>query len=348
MWRDPQGRRIGAGEPLYVIAEIGLNHGGSVARALDMVDAAAAAGASAVKLQSLRAGELVAPACPAPAHVSTPSLQAFFARFELDAGAHAAVVARARSRGLAVMTTPFSETLVPMLEGAGFDAWKVASGDLTNDGLLLALARTGKALILSTGMATLPEVIHAVRLVRGAGGTVAAVLHCVSAYPAPPEAQNLRALLALARAVEAPVGLSDHAADGLVSAVTAVALGATVYERHFVLEGDADAIDRAVSSTPAQLRALVDACADAARRLGSGRKVCQPAESVNKTASRRGVYACVALPAGHVIAAGDLIALRPETDVPASELPALTGVTLGRAVAAGEPLAWTDVRRWAA
>lgn len=348
MWRDPNGRMIGAGAPLYVIAEIGLNHGGSLDRALAMVDAAATAGASAVKLQSLTAEALVAPACPAPAHVSTPSLQGFFAQFELDANAHAAVVARARARGLSVMTTPFAEGLIPMLEDAGFDAWKVASGDLTNDGLLLALARTGRPLILSTGMATLPEVVRAVRLVRDAGGAIAAVLHCVSAYPAPPEAQNLRALLTLADAVACPVGLSDHAADGLVSAVAAVALGAAVYERHFVLADDEAAIDRAVSSTPAQLRGIVDACADTVRRLGTGRKLCQPAESVNRTASRRGVYARVALPAGHVIAPGDLIALRPETDVPASALPALAGSTLFHPVAAGEPLAWADVRRRAA
>jgi len=348
MWRDPHGRRIGTGEPLYVIAEIGLNHGGSLARALAMVDAAADAGASAVKLQSLTAAELVAPACPAPAHVDTPSLQGFFARFELDAAGHAAVVARARARGVTAMTTPFSEALIPMLEDAGFDAYKVASGDLTNDGLLLALARTGKPLMLSTGMATLSEVRHAVRLVRGCGGQIAAVLHCVSAYPAPAEAQNLRALTALAEAVDGPVGLSDHAADGLLSAMAAVVLGATVYERHFVLEGDTEAVDYAVSSTPASLRAIVDACADVSRRLGTGRKVCQPAEAVNRTASRRGVYARVALPAGHVIGPDDLIALRPETDLPASEMPLLTGRVVMRALPAGEALGLADLQRRAA
>ncbi len=348
MWRDAYGRGIGAGAPLYVIAEIGLNHGGSLDRALAMVDAAAAAGASAVKLQSLTAADLVAPWCPAPAHVSTPSLQGFFGQFELSRAAHAAVVARARTLGVAVMTTPFSEALIPMLAETGFDAWKVASGDLTNDSLLFALACTGTPLVLSTGMATMPEVLHAVRLVRDAGGTVAAVLHCVSAYPAPPEAQNLRALLTLAEAVDCPVGLSDHAADGLVSAVTAVALGAAVYERHFVLDGDTAAIDYAVSSTPGALRDIIGACADTARRLGTGKKVCQPAESVNRTASRRGVYARTALPAGHVIRADDLIALRPESEISASELPALLGLVVGSPLAAGEPLGWDMLLRRAA
>ncbi len=348
MWRDPYGRRVGPGEPLYVIAEAGLNHGGSVETALTLVDAAAWAGASAVKLQSLSAPELVAPGCPPPAHVATSSLQSFFARFELDAEAHAAIVARARRHGLTVITTPLSEALLPMLDGAGVDAYKVASGDLTNDSLLVAIARTGKPVLLSTGMAAMPEIARAVRLVRGAGGTVAAVLHCVSAYPVPAASQNLRALVTLARDLDAPVGLSDHAADGSISAVMAVALGALVYERHLMLEGDVTAVDAAVSSTPAGLRDLVRRCADASLRLGTGLKICQPAEAVNRAASRRGVYARTALPAGHVLCAGDLVALRPETGVPAAELPALLGRMLMRDVGPGEALTHESLGRRAA
>ncbi len=348
MWRDPHGRIVGPGEPLYVIAEAGLNHGGSVDRALALVDAAAGAGASAVKIQSLSAPELVAPQCPPPAHVATASLQSFFARFELDADAHAAIVARARRHALTVISTPLSETLLPMLERAGVDAYKVASGDLTNDRLLMAIARTRKPVLLSTGMAAMPEIVRAVRLVRSAGGTVAAVLHCVSAYPVPVASQNLRALVTLARHLDAPVGLSDHAADASTSAVMAVALGALVYERHLMLEGDVAAVDAAVSSTPAGLKALVRLCAEASLRLGTGLKVCQPAEAVNRVASRRGVYVRTALPAGHVLQAGDLVALRPETSVPAAELPELPGQTLTRALEAGEPLTRADLGRRAA
>lgn len=348
MWRDPNGRRIGPGEPLYVIAEVGLNHDGSAERALALVDGAAASGASAVKLQSLNGLELVAPGCPAPAHVETASLQAFFARFELDAAAHRAVVARAHDLGLTVMTTPLAESLLPMLERAGFDAYKVASGDLTNDGLLVAIARTGKPVVLSTGMATVPEVVRAVRLVRGAGGHVAAVLHCVSAYPAPAAEQNLRAIRTLSEAVDTAVGLSDHSADGLLPAAVAVALGATVYERHLMLDRDDVAVDAAVSSTPAELGAIIRACHDVASRLGTGRKVCQPAESVNRAASRRGVYARRALPEGHVLSAGDLVALRPEAGIPASDLALVIGRPVARPLAAGDPLTRDHLRRRAA
>ncbi len=348
MWRDPYGRVVAPGEPLYVIAEAGLNHGGSVDRALALVDAAAEAGASAVKMQSLTATELVAPGCPPPAHVATSSLQAFFARFELDAAAHVAIVARARQHGLTVITTPLSEALLPMLEQAGVDAYKVASGDLTNDSLLLAVARTGKPVLLSTGMATMQEIARAVGLVRSAGGTVAAVLHCVSAYPVPAASQNLRALVTLARDLDAPVGLSDHAADAALSAVMAVTLGALVYERHLMLDGDTAAVDAAVSSTPSGLTHIVRQCAEATLRLGTGLKACQPAEAVNRTASRRGVYVRTALPAGHVLHADDLVALRPETSVPAGEMPLLVGKTLMRAVGPGEALTHGDLGRRAA
>ena len=341
MLREIAGRPVGAGAPAFVIAEIGLNHGGSLERALQMVDAAAWAGASAVKLQTLVAGALVAPACPAPAHVEAASLQEFFARFELDASAHAAIAARARTHGLAVMTTPFAESALPMLEAIGFDAYKIASGDLTYDGLIAAAARTGKPLVISTGMSGLDEVSRAVDVGQAFAAPLA-LLHCVSAYPTPPVSENLRAIATLASAHGVPVGLSDHG-SGLVSAVAAVALGATLYERHLVLENDVDAIDRAVSSTPAELKAIVEAMEQARLALGDGDKRCQPAEAVNVTASRRGLYAARALAAGSRITAADIVALRPESAVTPRDAGALAGCVLRRDVAAGEPFIPEDL-----
>ena len=150
MLREIGGRPVGSDHPVFVIAEIGLNHSGSLDRALAMVDAAFWAGASAVKLQSLKAKQLVSAACPAPAHVRATSLCEFFSAFELNADAHRAVARRARDRGMAVMATPFSQDLVAMLASIRIDAYTIASGDLTFDGLIQSAASTGRPLVIST------------------------------------------------------------------------------------------------------------------------------------------------------------------------------------------------------
>jgi sialic acid synthase SpsE len=336
MLREVGGRPIGPDAPVFVIAEIGLNHGGSIERALELVDAAAQAGASAVKLQTLYADRLIAAACPAPAHVRASSLREFFASFELDLDAHEKVVARARRHGLAVMTTPFAEDVVPALSQIGFDAYKIASGDITYLGLIGKVAATGRPVVISSGMSDLTDVGAALHAARAAGGEELAVLHCVSAYPVPSGSENLRAIATLADAFRETVGLSDHG-SGLASAVAAVTLGACIYERHLVLPGDTDAIDAPVSSTPVELAAIVRAMEQTRCALGSGIKVCQSAEAVNVTASRRGLYARRAMRAGERISHADVIALRPATSVAPSRIGALVGATLTRDVTAGAP-----------
>ena len=342
MLREIAGRHVGPNARVFVIAEIGLNHGGSVDRALEMVDAAANAGASAIKLQTLSADRLVAASCPAPAHVTASSLREFFAAFELDVDAHRAVIARARAHRLAVLSTPFSEQSVAMLETLGIDGYKIASGDLTHHGLIALAASTGRPVILSTGMSTLPEVTEAVAVVRRSDGDQVAVLHCVSAYPTPIESQNLRAVATLANALHIPVGLSDHG-SGLEAAIAAVALGASIYERHLVLENDADAIDRAVSSTPSELAAIVRALGRTRLALGDGRKVVQSAELPNVIPSRRGLYAARTLQAGERLGPSDLVALRPASEYSPADLPLLVGATLQRTVQQGAPMLTHDI-----
>ena len=336
------GRRIGAAAPVFAIAEIGLNHGGSLDRALAMVDAAAAAGASAIKLQTIAADRLVRPQAPAPAHVKAASLRDFFRTFELTWEGHRAVASRARRLGLAVMTTPFFEEAVPVLESLGFDAFKIASGDLTYDGLIAAAAGTGAPLVVSTGMANLDEVRHALGVARSAGAGGVGVLHCVSAYPTPVHDENLRAIPTLAAACSVPVGLSDHG-RGLASAVAAVALGADIYERHFVLGDDHEAIDRPVSSTPDEFAAIVEAMRHTRAALGDGIKACRPSEQPNRLPSRRGLYAARPLAAGHVVRPGDLIALRPASALETRWSRDLVGLTLRRSMAEGEAFEEADL-----
>jgi len=336
------GRAVGAGLPLFVIAEIGLNHNGSLERALEMVDAAAAAGVSAVKLQTLQAAALVAPSCPAPAHVQAESLSDFFSTFELGEAAHEAVAERARQHGLTFLSTPFSLESVDLLQRVGVDAFKIASGDLTWDGLIERVAATGKPLLISTGMSTLNEISHAVTTARLAGAAEIALLHCVSAYPTPRGSENLRAIETLARSFAVPVGLSDHG-DDTFGVPLAVACGASVYERHFMLEGDVDAIDGPVSSTASEFASLIHIAARTREALGNGIKECTTAEAPNRVPSRRGLYAATALTRGTRIEPSHLIALRPGDGIPANQLKDLLGRRVACDVQAGQPIRFDQV-----
>lgn len=337
------GQTVSAFNRLFTIAEIGLNHGGSLDKALALIDAAAEAGASAVKLQTIEADALVAPGAPAPMHVSATSMQEFFATFEFDEAAHRLLVERARLRGLVVMATPFSEASVDMLARVGVDAFKIASGDVTFLSLIKRCARTRKPLVISTGMSSLLEIDAAVECARRSGANQIALLHCVSAYPVPEGEENLRAIATLAHAFGTPVGWSDHSADG-ASLPLAIAMGASIYERHLVLEAGDGSIDEAVSSTPEQLAELIRIANVTRRTLGKGHKNCAPAERGNKIASRRSLYATVALHAGDVVKESDVIALRPGIGLAADRLAELVGHRLERDVEAGMAFLDADTR----
>ena len=330
-------RQVGGGAPLFVIAELGLNHGGSLDEALTLVDAAAVAGASAIKLQTLHGDRLVAPGCPAPMHVAARSLAEFFAQFELDEAAHIAIAARAHAHGLAVMSTPFDLDAVDLLERVGVDAFKIASGDVTFHQLIRRAAATGKPLVVSTGMSELDEIGAALECARAAGAADVALLHCVSAYPTPPGSENLRAIATLARTFDVVVGLSDHGTNP-DAAVIGTALGAAIYERHLVSGSESDSIDRAVSSTPAELAAIVSSAERARCALGDGVKTCLGAEAGNRTASRRGLYAVRALAPGHILAESDFVALRPSAGVTAAEWHTIVGKRLIAPLDAGQAI----------
>jgi sialic acid synthase SpsE len=302
-----------------------------------MVAAAQEAGASAVKLQSLRAAALVSADCPAPAHVRVRSLREFFATFELDEAAHRLVAERAHEAGLAFLSTPFDERAVDMLATTGADALKIASGDLTHHALIACAAATGLPLILSTGMSSLQDVQAAVAVARRHGAHMISLLHCVSSYPVPAGAENLGAIRTLAAEFGVPVGLSDHGSDTFAAPV-AVALGASLYERHLMLAGDTEAIDAAVSSSPAEFRSAIDAAARARTAIGSGLRVCAAVEVPNRRPSRRGIYAARAIGAGSLLQPADLVCLRPEHEVAADQWHALLGRRVVRDVAEGAPL----------
>jgi sialic acid synthase SpsE len=336
------GRSIAPGRPLYVVAEIGLNHDGSVDRALALVDAAVRAGAHAIKLQSLRGETLVAEEPAQLAHVRTTSLREFFAKYELDEEAHRRIAERARACGLAFISSAFDEAAIDMLERLGCDAYKIASGDLTHPRLIARAAATGKPVILSTGLSELDEVTDAVECARDAGASDLAILHCVSAYPVPEDQQNLGAIRTLASVFGVPVGLSDHSRHA--SAVTvAVALGACIYERHVKRDMNDAVIDADVSSTPEELAAVVRAARWTLDVMGDGRRAPQAAERPNLCGSRRALYARRPVAEGQTITEDDVIALRPARGLDARCWRDLVGVRALRAIGSGEAFVDADL-----
>jgi sialic acid synthase SpsE len=292
-------------------------------------------------MQTFRAEELVAASCPPPAHVLETSLRHFFQQFELDRAAHMAIAERAKNQGLAFVATPFSLSAVEMLVDVGVDALKIASGDITYDGLIAAAADTGLPLIMSTGMSTMAETAHAVAIARDHGARSIALLHCVSSYPVPEGSENLGAVQTLAHLFDVPVGLSDHARDTF-SIPIIIALGASIYERHLMLSGDTG-VDAAVSSTPIEFEALVELARRTQLAIGHGRRECLPAEAVNLTASRRALHSTRAMASGHTIERDDIAVLRPSRGLSPALQEELVGTVIQRPIEAGAPFVGHDL-----
>jgi N,N'-diacetyllegionaminate synthase len=339
-----RGRVVGEG-PAFVIAEAGVNHNGDLELAHRLVDAAADAGADAVKFQTFRTDALVSQAAPkARYQVETTgegeSQRAMLARLELSAEAHATLRDHAARRGLVFFSTPFDEASADLLDGLGVELLKVPSGEVTNVPLLRHVAAKGRPVLLSTGMCTLDEVGAAVAELRAAGDPPLAILHCVSAYPAPVEDTNLRALDTLRARFGVPVGLSDHSL-GIEIALAAVARGAAVLEKHLTLDTALPGPDHRASLAPAEFAGLVRGVRAIEVALGDGAKRPMPSELDTRAVARRSLVAARSLPAGHRLGREDVAVKRPGTGISPAELPAVLGRRLARSVAADELLDWS-------
>lgn len=336
-----EGRPVGEGHPCFLVAEVGVNHNGSVELAAQMVDAVAAAGADCVKFQTFRADEFVSRPDETYEYISQgvtvrESMLEMFRRLELDRGAHAALFARARSRGLVPLSTPADPEAVDLLHGLGVGAFKVGSDDLVHTPLLEYLAAKGKPVILSTGMAHEADVDRAVEVVRR-GTERIVLLHCVSEYPAPDASMNLRKLAALRQRYGLPVGLSDHS-QGTVAAIGAVALGACIVEKHFTLDRGLPGPDHRFSADPVELAGLVLDVRRLEAALGSPRLEPTAAEVEMTALARRSIVAARDLPAGHRIGPEDLAYKRPGTGLMPFERDKVLGRRTRRVVPAGTPL----------
>lgn len=316
-----------------VIAEIGSNHNGDFAQARALLAAAAAAGADAVKFQVYRGERLVHGDLPAMAHVRAthPTQRARFQSLEFSDAQWHELASLAGEVGTIFLASVFDEDsadrIAPLVP-----AFKIASGDLTNVPLLRHVARFGKPVILSTGMATVEEIDTAIEALRPAPTIL---LHCVSRYPTPIEEANLRAIPFLASRFGVPVGYSDHTI-GTTACIAAVALGASAIEKHFTFDKTIPFGDHKLSADRDELASLVRAIREVEQGLGRSSKEPGDRERAMRSVMRRSLYFRRALPAGTRIGADDLIALRPASGLDPGAAAGLTGRTLARDVAAEE------------
>src|SRR5947207_12621977 len=286
---------------IYVIAEAGLNHGGNKERALALVRAAKWTGADAVKFQTFRADRLASTRPATLAHTNDqPNLQELFKKLELPFDAFRALHKEAKRIGIEFLSTPFDEESADFLNDLGVSAFKIASGDITHRPLIEHVARKGKPVLLSTGMSSGQEIENAIDWMHTQANEQVVLLHCVSAYPAKREELNLKSIEYLRDRFGIPVGFSDHSV-GTLGSVIATSLGAQVIERHFMIETRGETPDHAVSLDAKTLKGHIEELRSIGTVLGERGKFATEAESRNKSASRRALYARRPIAAGETI-----------------------------------------------
>ena len=325
--------RIGSFElgvgPVLVVAEAGVNHNGTLTDALHLVDAAASAGAGAVKFQVFRAAELAAKSAPAApyqaAHAQASSQYSMLQKLELSPDEFKRIKQHCDDAGIMFLATPFSLVDVDRVMDLGVPAIKIASTDLTNWPLIEKALSTGLPLIISTGAATQQEIEKVAAELRSEcqRGRIA-FLHCVSAYPAPVQSINLRAMDELARISGAPVGFSDHTTSTQTGA-WAAARGACLLEKHLTLDRNARGPDHFFSLDPGQMRDYIANVREVTAALGSGRLGFTEAEADVRQVARKSIVCAAAVRRGEVLTAAHLTLKRPGTGIQPHEMPRITG-----------------------
>jgi N-acetylneuraminate synthase len=349
-----------------IIAEAGVNHDGSLEKALALIDAAADAGADIVKFQTFNAKSLAGNTAKKAEYQqrgtdAAESQLAMLTRLELPQAAHHALIARAHERGIEFLSTPFDDTSLAFLLSLKLPRVKIGSGDLTNAPLLHAVARAGATLILSTGMATLGEIEEALGVLahgyshcdppgiaafraawrdpaaRAALARHVSLLHCTTEYPCPTGDVNLAAMVTMQAAFQLPVGYSDHT-DGIEISLAAVALGATIIEKHLTLDRKAAGPDHEASIEPDAFKRMVAAIRNVEHALGDGVKAPKESEIGNVPVARKSIVAARSLKAGEIIGPTDITAKRPGSGRPPIDYWSLIGTAAPRALEPDDPL----------
>ncbi|MEV6692323.1 pseudaminic acid synthase [Micromonospora sp. NPDC051196] len=337
--------QVGTGERPFVVAEMSGNHNGDLDRALAIVDAVAASGAHALKLQTYRPDTITIDVDTPAFRISGghelwagQNLYQLYERAHTPYEWHGPIFERARERGLTVFSSPFDASAVELLEGLDAPAYKIASSELVDLPLIRLVAATGKPLIISTGMATIAEIDAAVRTARSAGAGGIVLLACTAAYPAPPADSNLRRIPVLAEAFDVPVGLSDHT-PGIGVPVASVALGACFIEKHVTLDRADGGVDSDFSLNPAELSALVVETERAHAALGGTTIGPTPAEREGLR-FRRSLYVVADVRAGDEVTAANVRSIRPAGGLSPVEVDRVLGRRFTVDAARGTPLSW--------
>ncbi len=341
------GRQIGAGFPVYVVAELSANHNQDFEQAVRLVRAAKEAGADAIKLQTYTPETLTIRSDQEWFRISGGTLWDGRTLYDLYQQAcmpwdwQPKLKVIANELGLDLFSSAFDASAVDFLESMGVPLHKIASFELVDIPLIQKMARTGKPLFLSTGMATLPEIEEAVNAARAAHATQVALLKCTSAYPSPPEEMHLRAIPHLAGIFRVPVGLSDHTLGASIP-VAAVALGACIVEKHFTLSRSIPGPDSAFSLEPQEFKTMVDAIRTAERALGQVRY--GPGEQEEKSRRfRRSLFVVEDIKAGELFTSRNVRSIRPSNGLHPRHLPEVLGCRATRDLRRGTPLTWDMV-----
>jgi pseudaminic acid synthase len=340
------GRVIGQSQPPYIICELSANHNGRIERALDLIEAAAATGADAVKIQTYTPGTLTI-AHDAPEFRIRGGLWDGYTLYDLYREAytpyewHPALLQRAKQLGITMFSTPFDEGAVKLLSDLAVPAYKIASFEIVDLKLIECVARQKKPMIVSTGMASKAEISEAVQTARRHGADELVLLHCVSSYPARFEQANLRAISGLADDFGVVVGLSDHT-PGTACAVAAVAVGASVIEKHFTLRRADGGPDAAFSLEPDEFKRLVEDCRAAWLSLGQAGYERSAAERENRM-FRRSLYVVEDVAAGEELTSRNVRSIRPGYGLAPKHLSEILGRCAAHPLKRGDPLRWQDI-----
>jgi N,N'-diacetyllegionaminate synthase len=339
----------------FIIAEVGVNHNGDIEMARKLIEVAARCGADAVKFQTFSAEKLVRPEAEKAAYQKEATgdggqfsmLQAL----EISRADHCKLAEHCAASGVEFMSTPFDQDAADFLVEVGVRRLKVPPGDIDNFPLLRHLARTGLPLIVSTGMSSLAEVVAAKECIFAEWSRIGlpedhgdrlVVLHCTSNYPTAPKDVNLKAMPTIANALRCPVGYSDHTSGSAV-AVAAVAMGATVIEKHITLDKALPGPDHAASLDPEEFAFMVNQIREIEVALGDGIKAPKPSELPVRALVRRSISVARDVPQGTIVNGRDLVMLRPSNGISPSAIDQVVGKIAARDLPAGKLLDWSDL-----